>query len=865
MQPFRPLFFLFFLVVASLAGRSIAPAATFVVTNLNDTGAGSLRQAVLDSNLLGGSNAVVFALSGPNTILLSTGELLISNSVNIIGIGDRFLTIQNAVKTNSVFHTLNTSVSLSGMTIANGSNYFGGGILQQGGSLSLSNCTITGNTSIYGGGVAQTNGSLILIDCTISSNSAAGTGMGIYVQSNATTILRRCTVAGNTATGFSTTGGGISHNSSSLVLDTCTFYGNGYTGGDGGGALSTSGNLLITNCTFFGNHSLIGGGIAAEGGAVTIRNSIIAGNTSTINGAAAAPDCYGTIFSGGFNLVGNRTNSTGWTANDQLGSTASPVNPLLGPLQDNGGLTWTAEPTNGSPAIDKGHSSGATTDQRGWIRTYDKTSVANAVGGDGTDIGALESGLRTTLVTNLNSSGPGSLQYAVILAGAEDLTTINFASNLVGTISVGPGLYLTKNLIINGPGASLVSLSGDELYRVLGVSAGTSVISGLTIRDGSVVGEYGQPERNGEEARAGGILNQANLTMNDCIISNHIARGGAGGETGSGIAGKGGDALGGAIANSGTLTLNRCILAQNSVIGGAGGIATGGGSDAQGGNGRGGSLYNEGTVSLNACTIYNSVATNGSSQVFGASANGGGIYNLGTLELWTSTVASNKAFNGTGGGIYDESPGIYRNSTIVGNQASLGAGIYVSSANIGNTIIAGNSIFGSGDGWGSVVSTDFNLVQDTNGLTINGFTLHSLFGVDPLLGPLQNNGGPTPTMALLPGSPAIDSGSSFGIFTDQRGHRRPFDYFEIPNVDEGDGSDIGAFEVTVPLLKIARVGTNAQLSWFANDLTFKLEFAPNLSPSAVWSNWAGTPTFSSNRYFVLDPMMQSRFYRLRSP
>jgi hypothetical protein len=66
---------------------------------------------------------------------------------------------------------------------------------------------------------------------------------------------------------------------------------------------------------------------------------------------------------------------------------------------------------------------------------------------------------------------------------------------------------------------------------------------------------------------------------------------------------------------------------------------------------------------------------------------------------------------------------------------------------------------------------------------------------DPLLGPLQDNGGPTQTMALLPGSPAIDGGSSFGLSTDQRGDPRPVDFSGIPNAAGGDGADIGAFEV----------------------------------------------------------------------
>jgi hypothetical protein len=68
--------------------------------------------------------------------------------------------------------------------------------------------------------------------------------------------------------------------------------------------------------------------------------------------------------------------------------------------------------------------------------------------------------------------------------------------------------------------------------------------------------------------------------------------------------------------------------------------------------------------------------------------------------------------------------------------------------------------------------------------------------INPKLGLLQMNGGPTPTHALLPGSPAIDQGNCFGVHTDQRGWHRPFDYPSIPNAPGGDGSDIGAFELS---------------------------------------------------------------------
>jgi len=89
-------------------------------------------------------------------------------------------------------------------------------------------------------------------------------------------------------------------------------------------------------------------------------------------------------------------------------------------------------------------------------------------------------------------------------------------------------------------------------------------------------------------------------------------------------------------------------------------------------------------------------------------------------------------------------------------------------------------------------SQGYNLIGDTTGTVILGITTGNLLDIDPLLGPLQNNGGPTDTHALLPGSPALDAGISGGPNTDQRGVPRPIDIPSLPNA--ADGSDIGAYE-----------------------------------------------------------------------
>jgi len=164
-------------------------------------------------------------------------------------------------------------------------------------------------------------------------------------------------------------------------------------------------------------------------------------------------------------------------------------------------------------------------------------------------------------------------------------------------------------------------------------------------------------------------------------------------------------------------------------------------------------------------------------------SNGGGISNAGTLTLNHCTVSGNSAvgiffLNINGGGVMN----------------------YAGTVNCQNTIIAGNfatrppgSTMAAGpDFFGTLTSQGYNLIGTTQDTVILGITTGNLLNLDPLLGPLQDNGGPTPTRALLPSSPAIDAGTIGGLNTDQRGIARPIDIPSLPNA--ADGSDIGAYE-----------------------------------------------------------------------
>jgi hypothetical protein len=299
-------------MAAVLLGAVAIPghATTITVTNTNDSGPGSLRQALAIVN--DGDTIDATGISG--AITLTSGVLLVDKSVTIDGAGADALAVDGNA-TSSVFQigtgSTAPTVAISGLTIRNAhAGTEGGGILNIG-TLAITNSTISGNTAALGGGIFNT-GPLTVANTTVNGN-VASEGGGIYNSGGGTATIINCTISGNTANP------------------------------DGGGIFNI-GTLTITNSTLSDNSASLSGGISNID-TLEIGDSVLKAGASGVN----ISNNGGTVTSLGYNLSSDNGGGFLTGPGDQVN-----MDPLLGPLQDNGGRTFTHELLPGSPAIDAG-------------------------------------------------------------------------------------------------------------------------------------------------------------------------------------------------------------------------------------------------------------------------------------------------------------------------------------------------------------------------------------------------------------------------------------------------------------------------------------------------------------------------------
>jgi CSLREA domain-containing protein len=415
-----------------------------------------------------------------------------------------------------------------------------------------------------------------------------------------------------------------------------------------------------------------------------------------------------------------------------------------------------------------------------------------------------------------------TLRAAIQEANPTPANVINFSLPPNSTIVLNTELDALTGMTINGPGAASLTIQRNTApntpqFRIFTVTAPAVVkMTGLTITNGRAPDATVSP--NG--APGGGIHNLGVLELRDVVVIGNRA---GNGRNDPALSGSGGS--GGGILSQGLLTLINCVITQNRA--GDGGPNSNGGDGGGVGAGFGGTIINTvisnnvagtggfgpgspggtggrggGLSTGNVMTIANSLITGNRSGQGGdgvafsgaQGGDGGGISNSARMTMINTTISNNETgdggtgtreggLGGFGGGIHNIAPQlILANCTITGNKTNghfggSGGGIYSPFTGIGilkNTIVANNSVAkgGGADGQGPDLngnfnSQDFNLLKDVSTASISGVTTHNIIGVDPKLGPLFNNGGPTLTHGLLLGSPAIDAGSNANLEVDE--------------------------------------------------------------------------------------------------
>ena len=699
-----------------------------------DTSAGnlSLREAIAQAR---SGETITFdsALSG-GTINLSQGELSIDKGLTIQGLGAENIIIDGSNNGSfggeRVFNINDSNAHIQSHVVIND-------LTIAGGLSDVSDPDGTDSNPATGGGVLNSE-NLTINNAIIRDNSADLNGGGIFSEGELT--VNNSALYNNSGERTGAGGGAIAStgkatiNQSTIVNNSTPARSNG-----GAGVFNNGGDLTVSNTTVSGNSS----GISNEGGHATLTSSIVAGNSS--NNDLQGDD----ITSGGNNLIGGESISSldvgnvgglgNVEASDLVGTAENPIDPLLGELQNNGGATPTQALLNGSPAIDAGSNlNNFATDQRGegFVRTVDAS----------TDIGAYEvqengNGGNDLVVSTLEDENDGDLSQGNLslreaITNAEAGSTITFDSALSGgTLELSLGeLAIARDITIQGLGANNLAIDAGGKSRVFNIDDNNADIhTDVEINDLTITGGSSTSTSSNSDL-GGGIFNSENLTINNASIRDNR-------NVGSGAG----------IYSDGTLRVTNSAIYNNAANG-------------NGVSGEGGGIANIGTATINQSTIDNNSASSRSS----GQLTGGGIFNRGTLGVTNSTVTDNVS------GIANDNGEVTLTSTIVAKNAGnddLQTGDFISG---GNNLIGGEILsFVEGgefvnDDPRDLIGTDENLI-------------------DPQLGELQDNGGLTPTRALLDGSPAIDGGSNPNNFaTDQRGEGF------VRTV--GANTDIGAYE-----------------------------------------------------------------------
>lgn len=718
---------------------------TFTVNSLLDTGDAlpgdgvaddgngnvTLRAAIEEANALGGANTIEFSAvdatgavnfhdATPDIIALSGTQLDISSDITLSGPGADLLTVSGN-NASRIFEITNGNhdVTFDSLTIADGNSGGGAAIRNptSAGIVTIRDSVISGNTSTGAEGSINTR-----VNSTLRViNSTFDNNRVVGGQGGAIFAFRAdVTVTGSTFSNnnASSAGGAIVLRGSTIAIANSTFSGN--RSGISGGALfgDSASTASLTNSTFTGNRAFTAGGAVSGLGTLTIYNSIVAGNTVRSND--------------------DNIEDPGTAVNSLIGGDVSTI--LDTQLADNGGPTLTHTLIAGSPGINAGDDSLAV-DTDGNALTTDQRGEDRFVGT--VDIGAFEFREAASLAVTTDqdvvdaADGVTSLREAITFANSNpNFSEITFGDGsglpggtdfTDGTADIitlnGSQLIADSELTVTGPGADLLTVSGGGQSRVFRVTAGSSDVSieSLSIADGQA--------QNG-----GAISNLSPLTLRNVVLSDNSA-----------------DFRGGAIRAESLLTVFDSTFSNNQAE-------------------TGGAIFTEQTsIGINRTTLSGNTATELGGAIFGS----GGNFNN-PIRISNSTLSGNSSTNAGGGAIANNDSNRIEivNSTLTGNSA-LGRGQAIRNRGnmfIDNSIVAGN---------GAVISTDdifrLGISPVTRRSSIVGGDISTILDTN-----LADNGGPTLTHALIPGSPAVNAGDDLlavdtdgnALTTDQRGEGR---------------------------------------------------------------------------------------------
>ncbi len=810
----------------------------FTTSNNSDSTGSNALPAVTGNITIVGNGAVIQRDSASSTDFRlfeidGSGALALSN-LTLTG-GDSTGANSGSGYGGAIYDASTGTLGISNCVISNnaayGGNNFGSGEAGEGGgiynadagAINITQSTLSGDLAQGGGGdqddsvgfgdggaiFNQGAGQVTISDSTLSSNSAVGSGGGNLANGGAASggaienygagsvKITSSTLAANSAAGGSSNygggnavGGGIDNpNTGTVTITSSTLSGNTVGGGRGG---------------FQPNGSSSGADINASGD-VILKDTIVA---DSVSGTLDSSSSYNALV--GTSPVAGLSNGTN---NNIVVANASALN--LGTLSNNGGPTQTIALQNGSVAIGAGTAvSGIISDQRG----YGPLPSSPDIGAYQTGASAPEtpSLVVTTTADTLFGTGTSlreAVAYAESLGGSQ---TITFAPALagdtldlstIGDTTFGPtALAITSNITIDG-GTSGITLTQDvgnnsptggmRLFYV--TSAANLTLEHLTLTGGDAVGI-------GNSGGYGGAIYDAStgtLGISNCVISNNTALGGT--NLSSGEPGEGG-----AIYNSaaGTVDITQSSFMGNLAEASAAETATYGTTPP----GAGGAIFNAagGSIAITASTFSSNTAT--AIQTFDASrfgnGEGGAIENNGAaaITITTSTFSNNAADSaaagyggGTalGGAVDNPNSGTVTitSSTLSGNSVTGlgGAGAQGADVNTSGDVLLKDTIVADSVSGTLDSSSSYNVLVGTSpvaGLsngTNGNIVVPNASALD--LGTLSNNGGPTQTIALLNGSPAIGAGVAVnGITTDQRG------------VTRAATPSIGAYEYAPPVV-----------------------------------------------------------------